>query len=181
LSKAAASSKGLEQQAMAAYEDGKWPAAADLFAEARDAFAREGNDLKAAEMSNNLCVALLQSKRHKEAIAAVEGTWDVFLAHRDDLRAAKAYGNYASAQEACGEWAAAEAAYAKAAKLLQKAGDEETRAQTLAALSRLQLRRGKPLQAVTSMQSGMEDSSRLSIGRRFLRWLLGLPSRFFHR
>jgi tetratricopeptide (TPR) repeat protein len=166
---------------MAAYKDGNGSLAAQLFAEARDAFGHDGDDLKSAEMSNNLCVALLQDKRPEEALAAVEGTWDVFLSQGDELRAAQAYGNLASAEEACGDLANAEKAYGKAARLLEKAGDEEARAQTLAALSRLQLKRGKPVQAVTSMQSGLEGSSRLSIGRRFLRWVLSLPSRILNR
>jgi hypothetical protein len=132
-------------------------------------------------MGNNLCVALIQDNRPEDALAAVEGTWEVFHARGDDLRAAQAYGNLATAQEACGDLNGAEKAYSKAARLLGKAGDEEARAQTLAALSRLQLKQGKPVQAVSSMQSGLEGSSRLSIGKRFLRWVLSLPSRILNR
>jgi tetratricopeptide (TPR) repeat protein len=166
---------------MAEYQNGNWSLAAQLFNQAREAYEQQGDPLKSAEMSNNLCVTLLQDQRPQEALAVVEGTWNIFLSHGDDLRAAQAYGNLAAAQEACGDSANAEKAYAKAANLLEKTGDDEARAQTLAALSRLQLKRGKPVQAVASMQSGLEGRSRLSIGRRFLRWLISLPGRILNR
>jgi len=181
LSKETASAAELEKQGMAAYQDGNWALAAKLFAEARDSFRDEGDHLKSAEMSNNLCVTLLQDKRPEDAMAAVEGTWEVFIAQGDDLRAAKALGNLAAAQEACGDPASAEKAYSRAARLLEKAGDEEARAQTLAALSRLQLKKGKPLRAVASMQSSLEGGPGLSIGQRFLRWVLSLPGRILNR
>ncbi len=181
MNQSAASPRDLEEKAMAEYQNGNWSLAAQLFNQARDAFGQQGDALKSAEMSNNLSVSLLQDQRPEEALAAVEGTWDVFLSHGDDLRAAQAYGNLAAAQEACGDSANAEKAYVKAAKLLEKTGDDEARAQTLAALSRLQLKRGKPMQAVASMQSGLEGRSRLSVGRRFLRWVLSLPGRILNR
>lgn len=166
---------------MAAYKDGNWSLAAQLFTAARDSFRDEGDRLKSAEMSNNLCVALLQDKRPEEALAAVEGTWEIFISRGDDHRAARAFGNLAAAQEACGDSASAEKAYAKAAKLLEKAGDEEARAQTLAALSRLQLKKGKAVQAVSTMQSSLEGHSKPGIGTRFLRWVLSLPGRILNR
>jgi tetratricopeptide (TPR) repeat protein len=181
LNEPTATSHELEQNAMAEYQNGNWSLAAQLFNQAREAYEQQGDPLKSAEMSNNLCVTLLQDQRPQEALAVVEGTWNIFLSHVDDLRAAQAYGNLAAAQEACGDSANAEKAYAKAAKLLEKTGDDEARAQTLAALSRLQLKRGKPVQAVASMQSGLEGRSRLSIGRRFLRWLISLPGRILNR
>ena len=164
---------------MTAYKAGQWPLAAARFLEARETYELEGDEVKSAEMANNLSVVLLQDNRPDDALEAVEGTWNVFLAHGDDLHAARAYGNLASAREACGDATGAEKAYGLAAELMEKTGDEDARAQTLAALSRLQLKRGHPLQAVASMQSGLEGSSRLSFGKRLLRKILRLPLRFF--
>ena len=163
---------------MKSYQSGQWAVAANRFREAQAAYNLEDKEAKAAEMANNLCVVLLQDKRPKEALAAVERTWDVFLAHGDELRAAQAYGNLASAREACGDATEAEEAYRHAAQLLEKAGAEDARAETLAALSRLQLKRGQPLEAIVSMQSGLEGTSRLSFGKRLLRKILDLPRRF---
>jgi tetratricopeptide (TPR) repeat protein len=163
---------------MKSYESGQWAIAAERFREAQAAYKREDNEAKSAEMANNLCVVLLQDKRPKEALAAVEGTWDVFLAHGDELRAAQAYGNLGSAREASGDVTEAEEAYRRAAQLMEKAGAEDARAETLAALSRLQLKRGQPLDAIASMQSGLDGASRLSFGKRLLRKILDLPRRF---
>ncbi len=178
MNKTSHSAQDLERQGMTSYERGQWNIAAERFLEARTAYNREGDEMKSAEMANNLSVALLQDNRPEEALSAVEGTWDVFLAHGDELRAAQAYGNLASAREACGDTTGAEEAYRLAAQLMEKAGAEDTRAETLAALSRLQLKRGQPLEAIASMQSGLEGSSRLSFGKRLLRKILRLPQRF---
>jgi tetratricopeptide (TPR) repeat protein len=175
------SAQDLERQAMTAYEAGNWAQAEIGFHEAHQAFQREGNRLKSAEMSNNLCVVLLQVDRPQEALEAVEGTCDIFAAEGDDLRTAQSYGNLASAREACGDLAGAEEAYRQAAQLLEKAGATDDRAQTLTALSRIQLKRGKALQAVASMQSGLDDSPRLSFGKRILRKILRLPLRLLGR
>jgi tetratricopeptide (TPR) repeat protein len=181
LSKPTHTAQDLEKQGLSAFKGGEWALAAASFLEARASYDSEGNDAKSAEMANNLCVALLQDNRPEEAIAAVEGTWKVFLSHGDDFHAAQAYGNLASAHEACGDAASAEKAYGLAAGLFETAGDEKARELTLAAISRLQLKRGQPLQALASMQSGLEGSSRLSFGKRVLRKILQLPLRLFRR
>jgi len=181
MSKSTHTAQDLEKQGMTAFKEGEWALASTSFLEARAAYDSEGDDAKSAEMGNNICVALLQDNRPEEAIAAVEGTWQVFLTHGDDLRAAQAYGNLASAHEACGDAAGAEKAYGLAAGLFESGGDEKARELTLAAISRLQLKRGQPLQALASMQSGLEGSSRLSFGKRLLRKILQLPLRLFRR
>ena len=166
---------------MTAYKEGQWEHAEFSFREAQLAYQREGNAIKSAEMRNNLSVVLLHINRPQEALAAVEGTWDIFASEGDSLRAAQAYGNLASAREACGNLSGAEEAYRRAAKLLEEAGADDLRAETLTALSRLQLKRGQALQAVASMQSGLESGSRLSFGKRLLRKILQLPQRLLGR
>ncbi len=175
------SAQDLERRAMTAYEAGQWAQAETGFHEAHLAFQREGDLLKSAEMRNNRCVVLLQADRPQEALEAVEGTWDIFSSKGDDLRTAQSYGNLASAREACGDLSGAEEAYRQAAQLLEKAGAADDRARTLTALSRIQLKRGKALQAVASMQSGLDGSPRLSFGKRLLRKILRLPLRLLGR
>jgi tetratricopeptide (TPR) repeat protein len=175
------SAEDLERQAMTAYQAGEWKRAETSFREAHLAFQREGKPLKSAEMKNNLCVVLLQDDRPQEALKAVEGTWDIFASQGDDLRTAQSYGNLAAAHEACGNLSEAEEAYRQAAELLEKAGAMDDRAQTLTALSRIQLKRGKALQAVASMQSGLDGGQRLGFGKRLLRKILRLPLRLLGR
>jgi tetratricopeptide (TPR) repeat protein len=165
---------------MAAYRAGRLEEAAGEFARAEAGFAQQGDHLQRAEMANNRAVVLLALERPSEARAAVAGTEAVFLAAGDQARAGKALGNLAAALEGENQWGAAESAYRRAITCFTEAGDDESRAHTLQALSRLHLRRGRPLEAVAAMDAGLEARP-AGLSRRFLRWLIALPSRFLGR
>lgn len=165
---------------MAAYRAGRLEEAAREFARAESGFAQQGDRLQQAEMANNRAVVLIALGRPSEARAAAAGTEEVFLAAGDKSRAGKALGNLAAALEGESEWGDAESAYRRAIACFTEAGDDESRAHTLQALSRLHLRRGRPLEAVAAMDAGLEARP-AGISRRFLRWLIGLPSRFLGR
>lgn len=167
----------LENEAAAAFQEGSLDLAIELFQAASEGYQQIGDLLKAAEMANNLSVALLKSDRPEEALRAAEGTEEVFQSAGDEHRAALAMGNFAAALEACGDLAAAEEAYKRATSILADMDDEEARAYTHQALSRLQIRQGRPLEAVSTMQAGLETNQRLSLRNRLLRFLLNLPSR----
>ncbi|MCK5317447.1 MAG: hypothetical protein KAJ55_06005, partial [Anaerolineales bacterium] len=59
--------------------------------------------------------------------------------------------------------------------------DQETRSYILQALSRLQLRGGKPFDALTSMQGALDSQPRRSWRDRILRKLFDLPARLLGR
>lgn len=170
-----------ERQSLEAFRAGRFEEAAAGFEVARRAYEAAGEPLKQAEMANNQSVAWLQAGRPQAALAAVKGTPEMLAALGDDSRAAQAYGNLAAALEACGDLANAEPAYQEAADRFEKLGDAENRALTMKALSQLQMRRGRPMQALGSMQAGLGGASRLSTRQRFLRWLLTLPGKFLGR
>lgn len=142
----------LQQEGLSAFRSGELEQAIRLFEQARDSFAAEGLKGESAEAANNLSVALLMAERPQEARQAVEGTAEVFEGLGDGRRAAQAYGNLASALEALGELPAAEAAYQEAVRRFEKLGDQDSRSVTLKALSRLQLRDGRPLEAASTLQ-----------------------------
>lgn len=167
----------LESQAMQAYRQGHLEEAAQGFAAARQAYSEAGDAARAAEMANDLSVTLLRCGRPHQALEAVRGTERFFDELGDRTRAAQAYGNLASALEACGDAVGAEQAYRQAVELFEEAGDPENRARTLTAVSQLQLRRGRPLEAIMNMQSALEHQPRLNWRQRLLRWLLHLPSK----
>jgi tetratricopeptide (TPR) repeat protein len=135
----------------------------------------------AAEMRNNLSVALLQASRFDQALQAVEGTPQIFLEAEDTHRAAMSFGNLASALEATGDLQAAEHSLQSAIQLFQETGDKENLMHSAKALSQVQLRMGKPLEAVSSMQGGLAGQSKLSLKNRVLRSILNLPSRIMGR
>lgn len=172
-----ASAEQLEDSAGKAYQAEHWTEAAEEFSAAGDAYAADGNQLKAAEMANNACVAHLRAGDSARALEAVEGTADTFERLGELKRAALALGNLASALEASGRVEEAEHAYSGAAEKFKDLGEADARADTLKALSQMQLKRGRAIDALTSMQHGLEGSRKLSLRERFLRWLARIPIR----
>jgi tetratricopeptide (TPR) repeat protein len=169
------------KRALEAYRNERLDEAVSGFRSASEAYSSRGDHLMAAEMGNNLCVALLKKQDPEAALAAVEGTPEVFAAHGDDQRTALAYGNLASARESLGDLEGAKEAYHRAADLFAEIGDTDSRAHTLKALSQMQLKKGQAIDAVASMQAGLEGVANLNFGQRVLRRLLRLPYRLLGR
>ncbi len=171
--------ESLAQRALQDFRQGRFADAAQGFEAARKSFEQAGDAANAAEAANNLCVALLQARRPVDALRAVEGTPEVFDRLGDPKRAAQAVGNLASALEATGDLSAAERAYQQALQRFTNLNDHEAQATILSSMSQLQLKRGQPLEALTTMQAGLEQKPRRSWRDRWVRRLLDLPSRFF--
>jgi len=167
----------LSQRALQDFRQGRFSDAAEGFRAAREAYAQAGDLPAAAEAANNQGVALLQAGRPQEARRAVEGTLDVFERAGDPARAAQAVGNLASAADACGDPEVAERLYQAAVERFAALGDGAAQAIVLNSLSQLQLKRGRPLEALTTMQTGLEHKPRRSLRDRWLQRLLRLPSR----
>jgi tetratricopeptide (TPR) repeat protein len=170
--------ESLAQRALQDFRQGRFADAALGFEAARTSFEQAGDVANAAEAANNLCVALLQARRPAEALRAVEGTPEAFDGLGDPRRAAQAVGNLASALEATGDLSAAERAYQQALQRFADLNDREAQATILSSVSQLQLKRGRPLEALTTMQAGLEQKPRRSWRDRWVRRLLDLPSRF---
>ena len=165
---------GLEREALAAYESGDLEAAADLFQSAASATE---DPMKSAELANSLSVVLLMQGHAEQALEAALGTPEVFAEAGDVGRHARAWGNLASAWEACNQTEEAEQAYRRAAKLFEQTGEEEERLATLTALSQLQLRQRRPLEAAATLQAGGSAGKVSGLRARFLSFLLRIPSR----
>ena len=171
--------ESLAERALQDFRQGRFAEAAVGFEAARTAFEQAGHRGAAAEAANNLSVALLQAKRPAEALRAVEGTPEVFDGLGDAKRAAQALGNLGSALEATGDAPAAEQALRQALTRFEGLGDREAQATILTSLSHLQLKRGRPMEALATMQASLEQKPRRSLRDRWIRRLLDLPSRFF--
>jgi tetratricopeptide (TPR) repeat protein len=171
----------LAEHALQDFREGRFAAAAEGFEAARASFEQAGDRRRAAETANNLCVALLQARQPAKALRAVQGTTEVFDALGDHVRAAQAAGNLASALEATGDLAAAERAYQQALQRFADLGDRDGQATILRSLSQLQLKRGRPMEALASMQAGLEQKPRRNVRDRWLRRLLDLPLRLLGR
>jgi tetratricopeptide (TPR) repeat protein len=160
------------------FHDGKFKQAIQGFETALETLRSEGKTLEAAEMANNLSVAYLQNKNKTKALEIVEGTDQIFAENGDVVKQAMALGNQAAALEALKRFDEAEQAYQSSADLLEETGEQELRGYVLQSLSALQLRRGRQIDGLISMKSGLDGQEKLSLRQRFLRWILKIPFKF---
>lgn len=171
----AATPQGLAKEGQTAYQRRDYLAAASAFEAARRGYEVLGDALTAAEMANNCSVAYLQAGDGEAALAAVEGSEAVFAQVGDLRRQGMALGNRGAALEALEQPEDAMAAYQQAADILQQAGEDQLRAQVMQSLSMLQFQQGRQLQALASMQSGLEGVEHLSVKQKMIKKLLNTP------
>lgn len=139
------------------YAKGNHAVAADLFAEAAQAYADKQDGLNAAEMKNNQSVALLQAGKAKEAFQATDGTETVFQKAGDIKRQGIAISNRAAALEGLKKVDEALSEYERAASLLEEAGEGDMHSVVRKAAANLNLKRGR----ITAAQMDVYDSLRL--------------------
>lgn len=147
----------LAEQGKQEYAKGNHAAAADLFAQAAQAYANARDELNAAEMKNNQSVALLQAGRAQEAFDAANGTEAVFQKAGDLKRQGIAVANRAAALEGLKKVDEALVEYERAASLLEQAGEGDMHSVVRKAAANLNLKRGR----VAAAQMDVYDSLRL--------------------
>lgn len=147
----------LAEQGKKEYGKGNHAAAANLFAQAAQAYTDLHDELNAAEMKNNQSVALLQAGKAREALQATEGTEDIFQKAGDLKRQGMAVGNRAAALEGLKKVDEALAEYERAASLLEQAGEGDMHSVVRKAAANLNLKRGR----ITAAQMDVYDSMRL--------------------
>jgi tetratricopeptide (TPR) repeat protein len=162
----------LAEEGKSAFQKGQFESAANSFAAAAEGFSVAGNPLDSTEMKNNQSVALLKAGNAQGAFDTVSGTEWVFQAAGDIRRQGLAAGNEASALEALGRLDEAAQKYRHSADLLSEAGEDQMRAHVLESLSALQIRQGKAMDAVYSMQSGVVGVKKPSLKQSLTKTLL---------
>lgn len=160
------------EEAKLAFEKGKIDQAIQGFSDALAGFEQAGDAPMAAEMQSNLCVALLRKKKPAEALAAVQGTADVFAAIGDLRRQGMALANLASALQALKRRDEAVAAYQESARILDQAGETEMRTSVYQSLAAMDLGKGDLVDAVVDMQSGYMGLKKPTLLQRIMRKLL---------
>ncbi len=171
----------LAQEGQKKYQNGDYLAAAQSFEGAASGYRDQDDPLNAAEMENNRSVALLQAKDAPGALQAALDTDKVFAAAGDKRRQALALGNQAAALAALNRLDEAEAAYIQSGDLLKELGETDLRASVMQSLSQIQLRTGRQLEALATMQAGVTGVKKPSLRQRFLKRLLEIPSKFLNR
>ncbi len=159
------------------YEKGNYLAAADLFAQAAQAYAAAGDELNAAEMKNNESVAFLQAGNAREAFRATDGTEAIFQKAGDLRRQGIAISNRAAALEGLKKWKEALAEYDRAAAIFEQAGEGDMHSMVRKAAANIHL---KHLH-VTDTQMDVLDSLRLvekpTLTQRFMKFLMRIGIR----
>ena len=173
------SADDISRRALEAYQNGDLAQAETGLRQALALFTQAQDHGQAAQAANNLAVILMQVDQPEEARLMVEGTPILFEQSGDRLRAAQAYGNLASACEACGDLGRAESCFQQSLKLFQEIQDREGASLVLQRLSQLRLRQGQPLDALAAMQASLAAAPGRGFRRGILRRLLSLPGRIF--
>jgi tetratricopeptide (TPR) repeat protein len=171
----------LAKEGQRAYTRKEFRKAAQAFHAAASLYAEIGNNLAAAEQLNNASVAYLQSGDPSLALRTAAGTEETFAAADDIQRQAISLGNQAAALEALGELEDSVSLYEKSAELLKQCGDNELRVSVMQSLSAVQLRLGRQLEALASMQAGLENIPNPSIKQRLVKKILRAPLDFLGR
>jgi tetratricopeptide (TPR) repeat protein len=167
--------KQLDEEGKAAYARKDFLAAARAFQAASQGYASTGDVLSSAEMSNNASVALLQARDAEGALQAVGATPEIFAQAGDLRREGMALGNLGAALEGLKRYDEAMEAYEQSAEVFKQIGAEDLRANVLKSLSALQLRTGRQMQALASMQAGLDQVEKPTPQQSLLKRLLRLP------
>lgn len=158
-----------------AYKAKRYADAAAAFEQAARAFQVAGMPAEAAEAANNSSVAHLQAGDAARALQLADGTDAVFAGAGDLRKQGMALANQAAALEATGQLKEALSRYQQSAEVLKQGGEKDLRGLVLQNISSLQLRTGNQLQALASMDSALDNKSKLSLKEKFLKKLLRVP------
>lgn len=164
----------LAEEGKRAFQDRRFDQAADLFRRAAEGYTLGRAGVLAAEMQNNLSVALLQAGRPKEALEAVQGTEQVFAGASDMKRQGMALGNRAAALEALKRTDEALLAYESAAELLGRAGEGDLLAMVKKSAAAIRLKRGQVAESALNMIGSLEAKEKPSVFERLLKFLVRL-------
>ena len=167
----------LKREGLSAYNKKQYLIAARAFSAAAAGFQAQGDALSAAEMRNNCSVAYLQAGEAEAAMESANGTDQVFAAAGDLRRQALALGNLAAVLDAQKRYPDALHAYEQSAGLLRQIGDFQALSTVLQAKSALQLKIGLHLEALATMQAGLETIENPSLQQRMAKKLLQNPFR----
>jgi tetratricopeptide (TPR) repeat protein len=167
------------QNGLAHFQSGDFIIARDDFLHAVEGYTLMGDGCSVAEINNNLSTVYLKLKDAPSAWKAVAGSDVVFEQAGDTRRQALALGNQAAVLEALGKLDQAMEKYEACADLLKKVGDHDNRVIVLQSLSQLQLRKGRQLEAITSMQIALDNKHELGLRERVLNWLLKIFAKIF--
>jgi tetratricopeptide (TPR) repeat protein len=159
-------------QGKQAFENKKFDEAAELFRLAADGYTAGRSALMAAEMMNNMSVALLQAGKPQQALDAALGTDQVFADAKDFKRYGMALGNQAAALEGLGRYDEALAVYELSAEIFAQAGEGDLRSMVMKSAAAIKLKTGKVTDSAFKMMGSLDVKDNPGFFERILKFLL---------
>ncbi len=159
-------------QGKRAFENKKFDEAAELFRQAAEGYTAGRAGLLAAEMKNNMSVALLQAGRPQQALDAALATDQFFEAAKDIKRQGMALGNQAAALEGLNRYDEAITAYERSAELFAQAGEGDLRSMVMKSAAAIKLKTGKITDSAFKMMGSLDVKENPNFFERILKFFL---------
>ena len=162
----------LESKGKRAFEERKFDEAAEFFKQAAEGYSLGRAGLQAAEMQNNLSVALLQAGKPSEALNAALGTDDIFAGAYDVKRQAMALRNQAAALEGLHRYDEAIEKYERSADLFGQVDEGDLRAMVMKSAAAIKLKTGKITESAFKMMGSLDVKKNPGFFERILKFFL---------
>ncbi len=170
-----------EEEGKELYTARKFQQASIVFSQAAELYLKQEQEQLAAEMRNNQCVALLQAKQPREALAAVQGTALIFKAAGDQQKQAMAFANEATALKDLGQKSEAIDKFTQAADLFTQLNEGAMHLEVMQSISALKLKSRNLTGALFSMQDGLEQVEKPTLRQKLLINLLKIPQNLMEK
>ena len=161
-----------EEEGKRAFAAGQYAQAVHAFEQASQGYTLANDGLHAAEMQNNLSVALLHANRPQEALAAVTGADKIFEDAQDVKRQAMSLGNQAAALDALKRTEEAIQLYERAAALFGQIGEGDLRSMVLKSAAAIRLKQGKLNETALNMLGSLGAVEKPNFFQRILKFFL---------
>lgn len=162
----------LDAKGKQAFANKKFDEAVEYFRQAAEGYSSGRAGLLAAEVRNNLSVALLQAGKPQESLDAVLGTERIFEAANDAKRQAMAFGNRAAALEGLHRYDEAIEAYERSAELFASVNEGDMRALVMKSAAALKLKTGKITESAFKMMGSIDVKDNPSFFERIMKFFL---------
>lgn len=164
--------KKLQDKGIAAYQKKNYELAVQLFNQAQAAYEQEGAKDKSVEMQVNIGLVHRALGENQQALDIMTAALAVFQQLGDALRAAQVLGNMGGVYAALGDHEQAYNCYIQAADTFQELGEKKMHADTLIAISTLQVKERKFIAGADTYEEGLKGLEKLSPQQRVLRWAM---------
>ncbi|MBE7436409.1 MAG: hypothetical protein HS100_21010 [Anaerolineales bacterium] len=155
-----------------AFAEKRFLDAVEYFRQAAEGYTLGRAGLLAAEMRNNMSVALLQAGKPQEALDAALDTDKIFASGNDVKRQAMALGNQASALEGLHRYDEAIALYERSAELFSSVNEGDLRAMVLKSAAGLKLKAGRITESAFKIMGSVDAKQNPTFFERIMKFFL---------